>query len=367
MSQILKNLQFITQSFTGTPNSGTGVIFASESKLYFKNDIEELYPLGGPGYIKILEYTGSNPGGGTLTYTWRKPAGLKHIQVICVGGGGGGGSGGATLPNATKIGGTGGGGGAVAWGFFDRKDLTQPNYTVSVGSGGAGGASVIGVNVSVLGNFGSPGEYTTFGGTLVSASGGSGGGRGLSNNTAVTGGAGGLATACLPGPIFALNGGSGIGGDNGIPSGPATNFFSSPLAASATAGGGCGGGWTSAGATTGYSGSAGAGGYEWNTLKVNLGTFGKPPTAGSNNLVTTAVLLQFTSSVFTTTYGLGGGGSGGDFVATSQPGTSGSNAGVYGAGGGGGSCSVGVTGNTAFRSGAGGSGSSGLCIIVEYY
>lgn len=361
MSKILKNLQLTTQSFSGTPSTGTGVIFASGSKIYFENSTGSVFPLGGPGYLIIKEYTGSNPGGGTLTYTWNKPDNIKYIQVVCVGGGGGGG-GGRSQNSGRVTGGAGGGGGAIAWGFFDRKNLTQSSYTISVGSGGAGGASTA---VNALSNSGTNGQYTTFGGTLVSASGGSGGQLGASNANRI-GGAGGLSTACLPGPAFTIPGGT--GGpivNNGNPAPPPSNFFATPLTPISTAGGGAGGGYDSITGPTAYSGSAGASGYEWNTLKTNGGSPGKPATSGSDNLVTAAVLLQFTSSIFTTVYGLGGGGHGGDVNTTQLTGYAGSNAGKFGAGGGGGGGTSVVAGSPT--SGAGGSGSAGLCIVVEYY
>jgi hypothetical protein len=102
----------------------------------------------------------------------------------------------------------------------------------------------------------------------------------------------------------------------------------------------------------------GAGGFEWNTLKSNNTTY---LNSGSNNLVTGTVLLQFTSSVITTAYGLGGGGNGGDNASTQLPG---GNGGLYGAGGGGSNARLATTGQS---NQPGGSGSSGLCIVVEYY
>lgn len=359
MSQILKNLQFQTQSFTGTPSNGTGVIFASGSKIYFENTTGSVFSLGGPGSIIVKEYTGSDPGGGTLTYTWTKPDNIRYIQVICVGAGGGGGSG-RSANSGRASGGAGGGGGAIAWGFFDRKDLTQSSYTISVGSGGAGGTAVA---VNNTGNTGANGQYTTFGETLVSASGGSGG-LGGSSNTNRVGGAGGLATACLPGPGFTIPGGTGANLiSNGSP-GSLINFFATTLTPTSTAGGGAGGGYDSIAGPTAFSGSSGASGFQWNTLQTNGGNPGKPATSGSDDLVTAAVLLHFTSSIFTTIYGLGGGGHGGDVNITQLTGYAGSNAGKYGAGGGGGGASV-IAGSPT--SGFGGSGSAGLCIIVEYY
>jgi len=360
MSQILKSLQVVTQSFTGTPEAGTGVIYASGSKMYFKNTTGSVFPLGGPGYIRVLEYTGSNPGGGTLTYTWNTPVNIKHIQVICVGAGGGGGSGAVGGGNRFS-GGGGGGGGAIAWGFFDRKDLTQPNYTISVGAGGAGGglSAFSGGATPNPGQTGSAGEYTTFGNTMVSASGGSGGSRGA-NLTLATGGAGGLATACLPGPGFATPGGTGATSTfNDANDTAPTNFFTTPLTPIGTAGGGSGAHIYNLSGLFSFTGSLGASGFEWNTLKSNNTAYYN---SGSDDLVTAAVLLQFTSSIFTTTYGLGGGGNGGDNASIQVPGGDG---GLYGAGGGGSNARLATV--IGQQNQVGGSGSSGLCIVVEYY
>ena len=357
MSQILKNLQLVTQSYNETPSTGTGALFASSSTLYFENAAGTLFPLGATGgesgYLIVREYTGSAPGGGTLTYTWYHSSSIKYIQVICVGAGGGGG-GGVVRNQATQLtGGEGGGGGAIAWGFFDSASLTQASYTISIGAGGAGGA---GRTTISAGGTGANGGYTTFGGTLVSASGGSGGGGGSTGT--ITGGAGGLATACLPGPGFAIPGGT--GGQTGTTGGntvPPSTFFFSPLIPISTAGGGGGESLTNAGAT--IAASTGSSGFEWNTLKLNNAVLSG---SGTNNLVTAAVLLQFTSSIFTTTYGLGGGGNGAPIVGGIS--VRGGNGGSYGAGGGGASP---YPSSATSPSQPGGSGSSGLCIVVEYY
>jgi len=363
MSQVLKNLQLVTQSYSGTPSTGTGALFASGSTLHFENAAGTLFPLGstggGSGYIIVREYTGSAPGGGTLTPTWNNNSSIKYIQVICVGGGGGGGGNNARNQNTNMRAGSGGGGGAVAWGFFDSASLTQPNYTISVGAGGAGGAAVA-VQTNT-GNNGSAGGYTTFGGTLVSASGGSGGAGATNAAGTSTVAAGGLAINCLPGPGFAINGGPGAVGTTSGTSPNATSSFSTPLTPIGTSGGGAS--WSIASDGTVRSGSLGGDGYEWNTLKSNNIINSN---SGSNNLVTAAVLLQFTSSILTTTYGLGGGGNGDlTTVVTFNNSGSGGNGGLYGAGGGGASP---LYSSTVGRFGSpGGSGSSGLCIVVEYY
>lgn len=356
MSQVLKSLQLVTQSYSGTPSTGTGALFASGSALYFENAASTTFPLGlsggGSGYIIVREYTGSAPGGGALTPTWNNNSNIKYIQVICVGGGGGGGGGCSYPTSAIPQGGSGGGGGAVAWGFFNSASLTQPSYTISIGAGGAGGASRSSLG---NGNPGSSGEYTSFGDTLVSASGGTGGPGGVTNSRR-DGGLGGSSLICLPSPGFAIAGGTGGGSLNGsalvINS---IDIFATPLNPAASAGGGAGGGRATTSTPT--SPGTGSNGYEWNTLRLNNTVAGN---SGSDDLVTAAVLLQFTSSMFTTTYGLGGGGNGGVF-SIAGPAGNGGNGGLYGAGGGGGgSVNSGTTGT-------GGSGSSGLCIVVEYY
>jgi len=364
MSQVLKNLQLVTQSYSGTPNTGTGALFASGSTLHFENAAGTIFPLGatggGSGYLIVREYTGSAPGGGILTPTWNNNSNIKYIQVICVGAGGGGGSGAIGGGNRFS-GGAGGGGGAIAWGFFNSASLTQASYPISIGAGGAGGGITTfnGSATPNSGQFGSAGGYTTFGGNMVSASGGSGGGRGA-NLTISAGGAGGLATACLPGPGFAIPGGTGGSGNFGnVNSTPPINFFSSSLTPISTAGGGAGSNVYNLSGLVYFSGSLGASGFEWNTLRSNNTTY---LNSGSDDLVTGTVLLQFTSSVITTVYGLGGGGNGGDNASTQLPGGSG---GLYGAGGGGSNARLAtVVGQTTQ---VGGSGSSGLCIVVEYY
>jgi hypothetical protein len=296
-----------------------------------------------------------------LTPTWNNNPNIKYIQVICVGGGGGGGGGAIGQLNTTTrlTGGSGGGGGAIAWRFFNKSELPNASYTISVGAGGAGAAPKAWANNTTFGNAGSAGQDTTFGGTLVDASGGSGGGGGLTNGADVAGGAGGSILNCLPGPAFAIAGGNGALAESDVNGPNATDFFTTPLTPIGTAGGGSGYGIV-LGGSVGFSGSLGASGFEWNTLKNNNTIDGN---SGSANLVTATTLLHFTSSVpFATTYGLGGGGNG---VRTPLAFTiAGGNGGPYGAGGGG---SGFIRGTAQSPAKSGGSGSSGLCIVVEYY
>jgi len=385
MSQILKSLQLVTQSYNSTPNVGTGALFASGNAVYFENSAGIIYPLGATadgGYIRVLEYTGSNPGGGTINYTWHKPGNLKYLQVVCVGAGGGGGSGFAknvTVGAQREGGGAGGAGGAIAYGFFDTNMLTLPSYSISVGGGGAGGlGSTVPLNSAVSGQSGSAGQYTTFGGTLVSASGGEGGARNQAVTPFITvASAGGRVTDCLPGPLFAINGGNGVANSITLTSSPPIIFFSRSFdngvtgatapgpvlgGASLRVGTAAGGnGWNNNLELELNSGSFGASGVEWNILKPNNTVSGN---SGSSNLVTAAVLLQTLNNIpITTNYGLGGGGNG-NVTPLNYTVGGGGNGGLYGAGGGAAGPFRGVTGAVAP---SGGSGSSGLCILVEYY
>jgi hypothetical protein len=376
MTQILKSLQLTTSSITpGTPPSGFGTIYASGSnKFFYKNPSGTEFDLLKPnGFINILYYTGSGTGSGvTQTYTWSKPpAGLKYLEVCCVGAGGGGGSGRKLTSFGSAQGGIGGGGGAIVWATFDASILSS-SYTITVGAGGAGAIGQTTSNVN--GNSGVGGGTSSFG-TLVVARGGQGGGGGGVGTVRRT--EGGLATSCTPsGYPHAYTGCNSATMPN-VPSNPPSNapnifdvFISSAELQVGSnislgfggGGGGSGGGVSSTAIATGSKGSSG---YQFTTLITNegyagSGSTGQNATPPTNNMITT--LLQFTGS--TTTYGLGGGGHGGGYSATVNSGN-GSNGGLYGAGGGGGGA-YGVA-TALSSSGAGGSGSSGLCVVVEFY
>lgn len=85
----------------------------------------------GGSYSKVVQvYTSSG--------TWTKPAGLTHIEVICIGGGGGGAAGEKRASGVVSRGGCGGTAASMAWGSFTESQLdTTESYTV--GAGGAGG------------------------------------------------------------------------------------------------------------------------------------------------------------------------------------------------------------------------------------
>ena len=374
MSQILKSLQLpITGSTPGTPPSGFGVVYASGSnKFFYKNPSGTEFDLLNPnGFINILYYTGSGTGSGvTQTYTWNKPpSGLKYIEICCVGAGGGGGGGRKGTVTGAAQGGTGGGGGAIVWATFDAATLVS-TYQINIGAGGAGGTGLSAAAGN--GNTGTPGGTSSFG-TLVIARGGSGGiGGAIGTNKQAAGGQG---ISCTPaGFPYAINGcgGAAIPNSPSNPVGNASPIFKFDGAPGTTdlnpglggGGGGSGGSVTNAAGLV--SASRGADGYQFNTLIINEGTTGSaggtggnatPPT---NNMITT--LLQFTGN--TTLYGLGGGGHGGG-IGTGVAGGNGSNGGLYGAGGGGGGVMSLAT--AGLPAGNGGSGSSGLCIVVEFY
>ena len=377
MTQILTNLQLpSTGSTPTTPPPGFGVVYASGSnKFFYKNPSGTEFDLLKPnGYIDIRYYTGSGTGSGvTQTYIWSKPlTGLKYIEVCCVGAGGGGGSGRKSTAGGAAQGGIGGGGGAIVWATFDASILSS-SYTITVGAGGAG---AIGQTTSnTTGNSGVGGGTSSFG-TLVVARGGRGGEGGQASGVRRT--EGGLATSCTPsGYPHAYTGCNSATMPN-VPTNPPNNapsIFDVTVASAdlqqgsnislgfGSGGGGNGGGVSSTAIATGSRGSSG---YQFTTLITNggyagSGSTGQNATPPTDNMITT--LLQFTGS--TTTYGLGGGGHGGGYSSGTSNGGAGSNGGLYGAGGGGGG-SYGLT-TALSASGVGGSGSSGLCIVVEFY
>lgn len=79
------------------------------------------------------------PLGGTIQ-PWRKPAGAKLIQIVCIGGGGGGG-GGRTRATLTAGGGGGGGGSSAITRMTIDASLIPDMLYIAVGMGGAGGAA----------------------------------------------------------------------------------------------------------------------------------------------------------------------------------------------------------------------------------
>ena len=365
MAKLLNTTFLVTQSAPATPSSGFGTLFASSSKLFFKNTSGTTYDLtaaGGSegGYTNILVYTSSA--------TWYKQSNLQYIKVICAGPGGGGGSGRVALTNVISPGGSGGSGGNINIAYFSSSALLGYEYSVNITGGGAGGLRVTG-NTTTNGNTPSTPNSSSFttgsGGSfikLLSALGGTGGSGGnaggSSANIAPT-------TTQVPNPFppfyyCGVNGGPG----SGLTAINASDAFSGTRWLSA----GGGGGGISATNTSG-SGGSGSAVYSYSTL-ISSGSPGVVATGvgGSNSvpIFDAAQLLTYSGSAITTSLVLttgGAGGGGGSRGITVNGGNGGSGSlGAGGGGGGGASTNL----NVVF-SGAGGPGGDGFIIIFEYY
>ena len=383
MSKILKSLQFVTQSASpSTPAAGTGALFASGSgsgaSIYFENTDGTVYDLAATnGYIVTQSYTGST-NGTDVTYQWSVAPGLKYLEICCIGGGGGGASGRVTIttPAGTS---TGGGGGAIVRQLIEAARLTGSPYTITIGQGGTPGSARSAVGSAIAGLNGTAGGNTSFG-TLVIAAGGAAG----SNAGGLV--LGGQVSNCTPsfGP-WALQGCT-----SGNAATTTTNdardsfdYDALPVLNAAAnlnnftqygnggGGGGCGGGRQAGGV---FAGSRGSGVVLGNIgTSITLGGAGGaansngPGGAGGTGQdnIGVGTLMLFSSS-FILTNGLGTGGGGGGCGTTA--GGNGGNAGYYGCGGGGGGNIFGLgSALVPSSSGAGGSGSSGLCVLIEYY
>lgn len=142
--------------------------------------------------------------GTTVNGTWICPAGVYHVDVVCIGGGGAGGFGNSSTSNYNyRVGGNGGGGGGLGW---KRGISVTPgqSYSYQVGAGVSGPVST---NVkggdswfispsTVLGGGGQSGGVSNspgVGGSFVGEGGGSGGkgGHGLRGWAISTSGGGG--------------------------------------------------------------------------------------------------------------------------------------------------------------------------------
>jgi hypothetical protein len=382
MSKILKSLQITTQSASpSTPSTGTGALFASGSSIYFENSSGTVYDIAATnGYINVLSYTGSTDGT-TAIYSWSKPPSLKYLDICCVGAGGGGASGRITNSN-NQVGSSGGGGGAIVWQSIEAARLTASPYTITVGAGGTPGAARITNGSAQAGAVGTTGGNTSFG-TLVVATGGQGGQIAANGGTGQVVAFGGRLEECTPrlGPWGLHGNASGWNNGNGLtgPVAPRAVFnrqTNPPVASSivfnvsmswgnGAAGGGSGASRSSV-ITAGTSGSTITG--FTNGGAPGVSNAAGPGTAGSNgiNNQISNLLLRYSDSTTLTSYGLGTGGGGGGGGTTA--GAAGGNGGYYGAGGGGGGVLFGL-GSVLVpsSSGAGGSGSSGLCVLIEYY
>ena len=337
-----------------------GILYASSSKLHFRNSVTNVTLGQTNGRINILYYTGSRTQ--TENYTYTVPSGLVFAEIICVGAGGCGGSGrGSNVAAVTTIGirqgGSGGAGGTIVRSFYSVNELggVGNTHTVTVQLGGAGGAGVVPIANGING---STGGNTSFG-TLVVATGGQGGELGTTGGTR-TAATSSINTCTPPSAVYAIIGQPGsTSGTTALTTTPGI-ALTSPFGCSA---GGTGGGFGGTGGSQ-REASSGSSAYQWETLVTNGGTpgalklDGTPGGNGSPGTDNLSVsLLHFTSSIVNLQYGIGGGGHGGGY-----PTGSGGNGGLFGAGGGGGASSW----STTKRSGAGGSGSAGVCIVVEY-
>jgi len=368
MAKLLNTTFLVTQSAPSTPSSGFGTLFASSSKLYFKNTSGTTYDLttagGSGGYINVLTYTSSG------TYTYNTGSGVQYIKVICAGSGGGGGGGRLGAVGSTRGAGGGGAGGNINMAYFSSSFLAG-TYDITIAGGGNGGTNATGLVATNGGNGGTglSSVFSTGSGIslirLLSASGGPGG---IGTNPGNGGGGVNIAptTASVPNPFppfyyLGVNGTSGsIGGD-------AANAFSGTRWLS-----GGGGGGAIAASNSNGPGLSGSAIYSY-ALLIRSGSPGAAGTSitnggnGDNGVpVFDAIQLLFysgsniSSSILVGTGGHGGG------AGNSSPGTNAGSggSGSFGAGGGGGGA---ASVSASISSGRGGPGGNGFVIIFEYY
>ena len=329
-----------TQAGTGTGNTVPGVTNNGESNgtiswtpdtagtYYYQCSIHSsmvgtITVQAGPA---VGSQTFSTPG----TYQWTAPEGVTSVSVVCVGGGGGGGSRGDHLSNGSA--GQGGYGGSLGW----KNDITVipgQAYTVEVGAGGTASLDI----TTVDGNDGGDSYFINT--STVYAKGGvgglSGGSTGVENYQAGAftnafvgdgggaGGAGGRGSSTNN--INPSGGGGGAGGYSGAggAGGDATDAYQglgNPRDAGNAGSGGAGGGGSSGVFVSGgvRIGSGGGGGVGL----LSVGPSGSPTAIPTDSIIV---------------YG-GNGGSGGEDVDDTTPGsgyTRGTAGGLYGGGGGG--------------------------------
>ena len=265
----------------------------------------------------VLPPPGSAIGEETDTYspaeeTWTAPAGVTSISVLCIGGGGSSGS--------SR---NGPGGGGLGW----KNNITVvpgTSYAYRVGAGGPAGAS---------GTSGGDTYFKDAGGTII-VKGGGGGGAGSTAGGTYTGdggGSGGAGGAGETGWGSSKRGG-GAGGAGGY-SGAGGAGGTSGNGAGGSGGGGCGGAFGNGGASGYTNGRAGGG----------VGMYGEGSSGAGGGFVTSG----------STTYPQEG-----------EPGSGGTNNGVYNGGtqGGGGASGVKISNNN-YNGSEGGRG--GIRIIWD--
>lgn len=365
MAKLLNTTFLVTQSAPATPSSDFGTLFASSSKLFFKNSSGTTYDLttagGGGGYVNILTYTAS----GNYTPT----PGVQYIKVICAGAGGGGGSGRVAGAGTTTPGGQGGSGGNINIAYFSSSALLGNTYSVNIGVGGPGAArrTSNGLLNGLTGTTGLSSSFGTGSGAsfvrLLSALGGPGGlgagqAGGATGNTVPT-----IAQVPNPYPPFYY---SGVNGS--IDTAGPTNANNAFNGSRFLAGGGTGG--RIFGDNTPTAGGSGSAIFSYNTLIPS----GSPSAAASGlpgdngaAVIDIAQLLFYSGSNITTGIKVGtgghGGGSGNRGVTPLVSAGNGGSGSLAAGGGGGGGAAFGL--NTVF-SGAGGLGGDGFVIIFEY-
>ena len=266
------------------------------------------------------------------TFSWSKPAGLRHIVVELVSGGNGGGAGGKGTSGTAIYGGTGGGAGGYSRTLIDATDLTDSTYQVTVGAGGNG--AVFGVSTAQIGGisgFAPDSAPTQFlaravSGTLPGQNGGT---------TAPSAGSGGA-------PNSNAGGGTSITGTAAAGS----------ASANAPTGGGGGGGISAAPAP--YNGGNGG-----TNPFINVFSAGGGQSSVANGGSPTAAPTRTPASLVMN--GAGGGGGGASTFASGSGGN-GANGTGNGTGGGGGGATIG-SGN----GGNGGNGAKGIVVVTSYF
>ena len=241
-----------SQAIVNMPSAGTGYYFSCTA--YCSCNTGDLWG----NTINAYAATTSH-GSTTFTWsqTWTVPAGIRSVDVCCVGGGGGGGGGKGAEGGKSWFGGGGGGGYVNNWYGIAVTPAQQIGITI-----GAGGKK------SGYNNPGN-GNTSSFGGFSA------GGGGGAHNGDWGDGGSGGSG-AGSGGPDIAYpggsNGGDGQGPYHGYGQGSSTKAFSGTLYA-----GGGAGVW--AGSGKNWAGGAGGGGPSNQAGSPNTGGGG----GGGNN------------------------------------------------------------------------------------
>jgi len=357
--KILHNISLIKTSSTEPLAPKSGVIYSSGSSVFLTDKSGAVFDLtANRGSTLVYEYTAS--GGVTTTYTWTKNPSInyniKYLQVVCVGAGAGGGGGQSSAINTLRNGGGGGGGGSIAIAWFESSSLTTSSYTIQVGGGGAGGAG----GNSSIGSEGTAGDNSFFrSGSSTILVQGSGGLAGAPYNIG-----GEFQSSFIPNLFYQLVGSRGGNGNTSPIFNNATPLYSFN-GSIGTGGGGGGGNITSINAA--QNGATGSAVFK-NGQLVFTGSAGTANGGngqnGVNNFINGLILAGFSSSLYSSSFGVGTPGHGG--AASDSISTNGGNggSGSIGCGGGGGGA---VTSGGVARAGNGGRGGDGYVLLIAYY